>query len=74
MGAMNMHVSGACLGKVKSATNMARKARKSISKKSSPLLFCADSTVSPRPCCHQNSPACQPCNLSHSPKQCTLPQ
>ena len=44
------------LGKVKRDTNILLNARKSISKKSRPLEFCADSTVLPLPCCHQISP------------------
>jgi hypothetical protein len=55
------------LGKVNRATNMERKARKSNSKNSRPLEFCAASTVSPRPCCHQKSPV-------HTPKPIVGPR
>ena len=45
------------LGKVKSATNMERKARNTRLKKIRPLVLPAANTVSDWPCCHHSSPA-----------------
>lgn len=52
------------LGNVKSAANIERKDRKSISKKRRPLALAAAATVRLRPICHQKSPDSRPTTIN----------